>query len=83
MMHRTLLGIVKIIQLFSDLARRDDSPPSLKMVTDRVCRGFVKSKALAEIPGVAVLWSPCRTSMCPRDVPMPLPSIVRGSVECQ
>ncbi|CAE7408605.1 unnamed protein product, partial [Symbiodinium necroappetens] len=34
MMHRTLLGIVKIIQLFSDLARRDDSPPSLKMVTD-------------------------------------------------
>ena len=33
MMHRTILGIVKIIQLFSDLARRDDNQ-SLKMVTD-------------------------------------------------
>ena len=32
-MHRTLLGIVKIIQLLSELARHDDSQ-SLKMVTD-------------------------------------------------
>ena len=34
MMHRTLLGIVKIIQLFSNLAKHDDSQ-SLKLVTDR------------------------------------------------